>query len=132
VADDQHPIEIILARGMMANLTTLAFLVDADGRLVFFNDAAAETLGLRFEEAGPMGPEEWGTRFEPLTPEGNPIPAEELPLSVALQHARPAHARLRIRSGAGQDHDIEVSALPIIGQAGQRGAMAVFWEMEPG
>ena len=54
MATDQRPVELILARGLMSNLTTPAFLVDPDGTLVFFNEAAGELLGLRYEEAGPM------------------------------------------------------------------------------
>lgn len=127
MAADQYPVEIIMARGMMTNLTTPAFLVDEVGNLIFFNESAGEILGLQFEEAGAMGPEEWGTRFEPLTLEGEPIPVDELPLAISITHGRPAHRHLRIRSMGGSEHRIEVSAFPIVGRTGQRGAMAIFW-----
>src|SRR4051794_2665326 len=74
MAIDQRPVELILARGLMSNLTTPAFLVDTHGTLVFFNDAAGELLGLRYEEAGPMPLPEWGTRFIPLDDQGLQIP----------------------------------------------------------
>ncbi len=127
MAADQHPVEIIMARGMMTNLTTPAFLVDEAGNLIFFNEAAGDVLGVQFEEAGPMGPEQWGTRFEPLSLEGEPVPVEELPLAIAMSDGRPAHKLLRIRSLTGDEHRIEVSAFPIVGRTGQRGAMAIFW-----
>ena len=130
MAADQHPVEIIMARGMMTNLATPAFLVDPGGRLIFFNDAAGEVLGLTYEEAGPMDPQEWGTRFEPLDLDGNPIPPERLPLSIALSRGRPGHADMRIRSARGEEHRIEVSAFPIVGHGGRRGAMAIFWGWE--
>ena len=41
---DQRPVELILARGLMANITTSAFLVDSDGTLAFFNDAAGDEI----------------------------------------------------------------------------------------
>jgi PAS domain-containing protein len=113
----------------MSNLSTPAFLVDLQGNLVFFNEAAGELLGLRFEEAGEMPPEEWGTRFEPVGVDGEPIPVAELPLSIAMS-GRPAHTHMRIRSAGGQEHDIEVSALPIVGTGGQCGSVAVFWPAE--
>src|ERR1700710_196159 len=47
MATEQRPVELILARGLMSNITTPAFLVDLLGTLVFFNDAAGELLGLR-------------------------------------------------------------------------------------
>jgi PAS domain S-box-containing protein len=127
VASDQRPVEIILARGLMSNLTTPAFLVDVDGTLVFFNEAAAEILGLRYEEAGPMGPTEWAARFAPLTPDGEPIAPEELPLSIALREMKPAHRCFRVRSMTGDEREIDVSAFPIVGNAGIRGAMSIFW-----
>lgn len=113
----------------MSNLLTPAFLVDAEGVLIFFNDAAGELLGLRFEEAGPMAPEQWGTRFTPLSAEGRPVPVEELPLTIALRRGQASHMRLRIRSATGQVHDINVSAFPISGRTGQTGALAIFWEV---
>jgi len=128
VAPDQHPVEIILARGFMSNLSTPAFLVDSVGTLVFFNEAAAVLLGMEFDEAGPMAPEEWGTEFEPTAPDGRPLPVDELPLSIALTKGRPAHDRLRIRSSKGDLRTIEVAAFPIVGRDGQTGAMAIFWD----
>lgn len=123
---DQHPVEMIMARGLVSNLTVPAFLVDQSGVLVFFNDAAGELLGVRYEEAGPMSAQEWGGRFEPLGTDGAPLPLEELPLAIALG-GRPAHKAMRIRAATGDEHDIEVAAFPLAGRAGQSGALAVFW-----
>ena len=131
MAIEQRPIELIQTRGLMSNLTTPAFLVDPEGTLVFFNDAAGELLGIRYEEAGPMGPQEWGTRFEPLREDGSPFPVAELPLSRALSRGLPAHARMRIRSELGAENAIEVCAFPITGTAGTHGALAIFWILGP-
>ena len=125
---DQHPVELIMARGFMANLSTPAFLVDRQGVLVFYNEAAEELLGLTFAEAGSMPAEEWTARFEPTGPDGRPVRVEELPLGIALLEARPAHAPLRITSGAGRAEQIQVTAFPVIGRGGQSGALAIFWK----
>jgi PAS domain-containing protein len=125
----QHPVELIMARGLISNLATAAFLVDADGVLVFFNERAAELLGVRYEETGPMAPAEWGGRFSPTALDGSPLAVADLPLSHALE-GRAAHAPMRIRSANGSDADIEVTAFPLAGQAGQTGALAIFWERE--
>lgn len=127
VASAQKPIELILARNLMASLSTPAFLVDEDGMLVFYNEAAGELLGKRFEEVGQMGPEEWGASFGPLDDDGHPIPFDNLPLTIALRQGRPAHAEFQIRSLDGGEHEIEVSAMPIVASGGSRGAMAIFW-----
>ena len=51
-----------MAQGMMAHLTTPAFLVDRAGTLIFFNEAAGRLLGQSYEEAAPMTAEVWASR----------------------------------------------------------------------
>jgi PAS domain-containing protein len=127
VSAEQHPVELIMARGFMSNLSTPAFLVDRLGVLVYYNEAAEEILGLTFAEAGSMAAEEWSARFEPTGPDGESIPVEELPLGIALLEGRPAHAPLRITSVGGQAEEIHATAFPVIGRGGQSGAIAIFW-----
>ena len=116
-----------MARGFMANLSTPAFLVDQYGVLVFYNEAAEEILGLRFQEVGPLPADEWSMRFAPTGPGGAPIPVEELPLGIALLERRPAHAPLRITSADGTAEEIQATAFPVIGRSGLSGALAIFW-----
>jgi len=123
----QKPLELILARNLLSSISTPAFLVDAEGTLVFFNEAAGAMVGRRFEETGALGPREWGETFGPFDASGQPIPWDRLPLTIALQHGRPMHSRMHIHSSNGELHEIEVSALPIVGTEGFRGAMAIFW-----
>jgi PAS domain-containing protein len=126
----QKPLELILARNLITSISTPAFLVDREGILLFYNEAAGALFGLPFEDAGRMGPEEWGTAFGPFDSEGRPVEFEKLPLTIALREGRPAHAEFRIRSVKGEEHEIEVSALPLVGSeegASFSGAMAIFW-----
>ena len=126
----QKPIELILARNLMSSLSTPAFLVDQGGTLVFYNEAAGALLGKRFEEVGKVGAEEWGTMFGPFDADGSPIPYDELPLVLSVRQGRPAHSIFSIRSAEGTEHEIEVSAFPILTAHGSRGAIAVFWPTE--
>jgi PAS domain-containing protein len=127
MAAAQHPVEIILARGFVSNLATPAFLVGSDGTLVFYNEGAADLLGVGFEEAGPMPAQEWGTRFHPVASNGKELAVEDLPLAIALKEGRPAHREMRIHSADGDDRTIEVTAFPVVGHDGQSGAIAIFW-----
>ena len=111
----------------MAGLSTAAFLVDEAGTLLFYNEAAGQLLGMQFEEAGEMPPEDWGSRFRPRELGGRELAVEELPLTVALREGEPGHARMEITGADGEDHQIAVSAIPISGQSGQLGAFAIFW-----
>ncbi|MDQ6915358.1 MAG: PAS domain-containing protein [Actinomycetota bacterium] len=126
--EGQQALELILARNLLSSISTPAFLVDADGVLVFFNEAAGTLLGRRFEESGKLTAEEWGRAFGPFDQSGQPIPFERLPLTIALREGRPAHASHCIHSSGGEQHDIEVSALPLVStDGGFRGALAIFW-----
>jgi PAS domain-containing protein len=114
----------------MSSISTPAFLVDHEGTLVYFNEAAGGLVGRRFEETGPRRPEEWAPEFGPVDPQGQAIPIDTLPLTEALRHNRPVHTRMTIHSADGRLHEIELSALPIIGTDGFTGAMAIFWPIE--
>jgi PAS domain-containing protein len=121
------PLEMIQARNLTSRLRTASFLVDREGTLVYFNEAAADLLGMSFEKAGPMKPGTWGTRFRPREPGGRELRVEELPLAIAVQFGRAGFARMQITGADGDDRDIEVTALPIMGGGEQEGALALFW-----
>jgi PAS domain-containing protein len=124
---DQKPLELILARNLLTSLSTPAFLVDESGALIFYNEAAGALLGISFEESGRMPAEEWSHAVGPFGDEGTPIPIEELPTTKALRQGRPAHGGFKVRSVRGEEYEIESTALPIVAEGGQEGAMIFFW-----
>ena len=126
----QRPLELILARNLLASLSTPAFLVDGEGEIAFFNEAAGGLLGRRFEETGPMPAAEWTRTFGPFDEEGNPVRFDSLEITEALRGNRPAHDSFCIRSADGTTHAIEASGFPIVGAGGYRGAIIVFWPSE--
>ena len=48
----EQPLELILARNLVSIVSLAAILVDAEGRIVFYNEAAAGIVGSPFEEIG--------------------------------------------------------------------------------
>ena len=126
MASAQKPLELILARNLMTSLSTPAFLTDAHGALIFYNEAAGQLLGKRFEELGGLGERVWET-IGPYDASGARLAIDDLPLTLALRDGSPAHASMHIRSFTGHEHEVEVSALPIVTAEGARGAMAFFW-----
>lgn len=123
----QRPLELILARNLLASLSTPAFLVDTEGEIAFYNEAAGALLGRRFEESGPLAAADWTTTFGPLDEAGEPIPYDRLDLTQALRGNRPGHDSFCIRALDGSTRAIEASGLPIMGASGYRGAVVVFW-----
>jgi PAS domain-containing protein len=133
VEASHKPLELILARNLLSSISTPAFLVDRTGVIIFYNEAAGQVLGRRFEESGAMSPHDWGAQFGPFNPDGSHVSFEDLPVTKALRASRPVHDRMCLRSAAThEDHLVEVSALPIVGSEGFTGAMAIFWPVENG
>jgi len=123
----QKPLELILARNFLTSLSTPAFLVDESGALIFYNEAAGGMLGISFEESGRMPAQEWSMAVGPFDGDGKPIPVEDIPSTKALRRGRPAHGSFRVRSVRGEEFEIESTALPIVAEGGQEGAMIFFW-----
>jgi PAS domain-containing protein len=123
----QKPLEIILARNLLTSLSTPAFLVDGEARLLFYNEAAGALLGRSFEDSGRMEPEDWTTTFGPFE-DGQPFTLDKHPLTVMLRAGRPAHAEFCIRSVSGEEYEIEASGVPLVGAGDlESGAMILFW-----
>jgi hypothetical protein len=75
-----------------------------------------------------MAVEEWGNIFKNKDDDGNPIPAEELPLVKTLTNRLPYHKTFWIESLQGTAERISVTSYPIIGRAQAfLGAVAIFW-----
>ena len=129
----QQPIELILTRQWASYLAVPVWVMGENGHLSYYNEPAETVLGRRFDEAGEMPAEELATIFQTTSEDGSRLNSESLPINIALLERRPAHLRLRIRGLDGQWRLVDVSAFPIEGQGGRHlGAVAIFWEVEPG
>jgi PAS domain-containing protein len=126
---DEQPLEMILARNLVSIISLAAFLVDVDGHIAFYNEAAAEVIGSSFEETGSLTREQWNPELGPFDEHGRPVPYEELPLTIAVREGRPAYGRFRIRGDDGSLIEIEAGAFPLLGPEGYHGAMVVFWAL---
>ena len=128
----QREIEVILTRQLASYLSLPIFIVDPEGTLIFYNEPAEAILGHRFEETGEMPADEWATVYMPADGSNGSVPPEQVPLMIALQQRQPAHGRLAIRGLDNVRREIEITAFPLVGQAGRHlGAVAIFWEVKP-
>ena len=130
MAVEHQPLLLIQARNLITSLALPAFLTDPDGRLLFFNDAAAALLGRRFEEVGQVSQEEWARQIGPFDEEGRPLAVDSLPLARAVREGHPAQGRFRVRFREGDMRQVEVSALPLLEPGFYEGALVVFWPIE--
>lgn len=128
VARVQKHLVLILAREFASNLSTPTLVADADGQLVFYNDAAAAVTGQSFAENGEMPLDEWTATFTPRTSDAEELPPERSPTRIALDEQRPAHERVLITSRDGEEREVSVSAFPLFAHADEFvGVVAIWW-----
>ncbi len=127
----QLPVELILLRQAASYLEMPIFLVDAEGRLVYFNEPAEPLLGRRFDDVGEMSMGDWLAAFRPSGPRGGRLAPDRVPLVKALASQRPVHATLAITGLDGVRRPIEATAFPLRGpQSRLLGAIAIFWPVD--
>ena len=120
---------LILAREFASKLATPAFVNDAEGTLVYYNEPAEVVLGRSFAEAGEMPAEQWSSLFSVERPDGTPMPLEEIPGGIAMIERRPAHRELRMTALDGVRRDLSVTAFPLLAHTDELvGVVNIFWE----
>jgi len=120
---------LILARELSANLATPMFLLDANGMLAYFNDAAELMLGRTYAELGAVTADEFGTMLELADVDGNPLRRRDSPAGVAFLQREPSHRRLVATTLDGRRETFECTAYPLFGKEDEmHGVLAVFWQ----
>jgi PAS domain-containing protein len=126
----QPDLVLIVARSFATKLATPTLIIDADGDLVYFNDAAAEVLGSSYLDVGALQAERWQELFEPRTLDEEPLTAEQTPGGVALLERRPVHDSFAFRGLDGREREITVTAFPLFSHPDEVvGVMSIFWEL---
>ena len=128
---EQKELELILLRQWASHLDMPIFLFAADGTMLFYNEPAEALVGVRFDEAGEMPAPRIARIFKTKNADGSPMPAEELPLTIALKERKPAHRVVRYEGLDGRHRTVEVTAVPLTAQGRRNlGAVIFFWEAD--
>jgi PAS domain-containing protein len=127
----RYGVETVLCRRFADALAMPVFMVDAEGQLIHFNEAAGRVLGRRFEDLAETTRSELYDAFAPCDEDGTPIAPERHPMSIARECRGLVHHRMWIRDLNGRSRRLEVTAIPLVGQSGRMlGAFGIFWENE--
>jgi PAS domain S-box-containing protein len=125
----KHSLPLILARELAANLATPMFLINAEGTLVYVNEAAELMLGRSLAEVGSITANEFGARLQLAELDGSPMRRRDSPAGVAFYQREPAHRTLLATTLDGTRRPFEVTAYPLFGHVGEmHGVLTVFWE----
>ena len=118
----------ILAREFASNLATPTLIVDADGMLIFFNEAAEDLVGGTFAEVGEMTIGQFSDTFAPRSDNDDPLPQERRPTRIAFEEKRAAHEEMTVTSLDGVERQIGVTAFPLFAQKDEFvGIVAIWW-----
>jgi PAS domain-containing protein len=130
VAQAAHKsLPLILAREFASNIATPVVVLDELGRLVFFNERAEQIIGQTQADVGELAPEEWTRLFTIARLDGTPVAYDEQAVGIAHMQKRPAHDVQAFTTVDGIRHEIEVTAIPLLGRGDElQGVVAVFWE----
>src|SRR5437868_7369671 len=97
-ASSPKSLPLILARELAANLATPMFIIDADGVLVFYNEAAELLIGRSFGELGEVAATDFGAMLQLTELDGAPLRRRDTPAGVAFFERRPSH-RVLVATG---------------------------------
>jgi PAS domain S-box-containing protein len=118
----------ILAREFASNLATPTLIVDGEGTLIFFNEAADELVGGSFAEVGEMPIDEFSASVAPRLENDDPLPQERRPTRIAFEERRAAHEEMTVTGLDGVERHIGVTAFPLFAQKDEFvGIVAIWW-----
>jgi PAS domain-containing protein len=124
---------LILAKDLASRLATPTLVVDADGKLLYFNEAAESILGTSYADSGLHDYEDLAKTFRPQDDEGNRVALKDLPLTVAIVERKPAHGTFCIKASDGVRRLLAATSFPLFSHPDELvGAISVFWERQDG
>ncbi len=127
----QQAVELILLRQLASYLSVPLFIIGPDERLIYYNEAGEPLIGRPYSEGRTIMLSDIDTIFQATDESGRPVTPDKSPLTVAVREHRPVHARLMGKSLGGEPRHVEITALPLQGQAGRHlGAVAIIWEVD--
>jgi len=127
-APEQRNLTLILARSFASHVATAVFLLDAEGTVIYYNEAAERLIGQPFVEGAGMKMEDWMARRRPLDEDGNEVAVESLPLGITMLKREPAHGIARFRNEDGAYLRFENVTFPLFAHTEDFvGVMAMAW-----
>src|ERR1051326_8113496 len=75
----------MLGTELLEALPIAVYTTDADGRITYYNDAAAELWGHRPE----LGSSKWCGSWKIFWPDGRPLPHDQCPMAITLKTGEP-------------------------------------------
>lgn len=125
----RRSLELILARSLSENLAVPCFVVNAQGAVVWFNEAAERLTGRSAPDTPELSAAELAGVLDAREPDGDPLDPEALPQFEALSRRTPTTKSLQV-AGADGTVWLDTAALPLLTPDGS--AVGVLLACYPG
>lgn len=99
----------------LESLPVAVYTCDAQGRIVFFNSAAATLWGREPE----VGKELWCGSYRMFRTDGTPLELAECPMAIALKERRPVKAEAIVARPSGEWRHVLAHPQPLFGDRGE-------------
>ena len=120
---------LIRAKHLAESVTTPMLIIDANGTIVFYNEAAGVLFEIPFNDVGQLTANEWQTRFNVRDRHDNVFPLDAMPGWVKLQKERVDIGHVRLTTIEGNDKFLGACAFPLFTSQQQfDGGLVLFWE----
>ncbi|MBK8788280.1 MAG: PAS domain S-box protein [Chitinophagaceae bacterium] len=121
ITERKNALEIIKKTGerfshLVKELPAAVYSCDAQGRLLFYNEAAVKLWGRKPE----IGKDLWGGAYKILSPDGTLMPADKSPMAIALKEGRAINGdEIIIERPDGTRSVVKVYPQPEFGLSGE-------------
>jgi PAS domain-containing protein len=128
---EQRNLVLILARAFAAQLATAVFLLDPEGTVIYYNEAAERLTGRPFIEGAGSTAEDWLSRTRPRDEEGVEVGVQDLPLGTTMLKQEPSHGIVIFSTADGVDRRVETASFPLFAHTEDFvGSFSVVWPIE--
>jgi PAS domain-containing protein len=128
---EQRNLVLILARAFAAQLATAVFLLDPEGTVIYYNEAAERLTGRPFIEGAGSTAEDWLSRTRPRDEEGVEVGVQDLPLGTTMLKQEPSHGIVIFSTADGVDRRVETASFPLFAHTEDFvGSFSIVWPIE--
>jgi PAS domain-containing protein len=128
---EQRNLILILARAFAAQLATAVFLLDPEGTVIYYNEAAERLTGRPFIEGAGLTAEDWLSRTRPRDEGGVEVGVQDLPLGTTMLKQEPSHGIVIFSTADGVDRRVETASFPLFAHTEDFvGSFSVVWPIE--
>lgn len=122
-------IELILSRQLSEYLAVPMALIDHDGKMVYFNEAAGFILGKQFDENGEIDLRDWNGRFFNNETFSDSMDLHEIPFFKVLSVRHLLQGEYSMRNFEEINQKLMIVCVPLVGLAQRELGALIFFNL---